>query len=118
MLSFVAALLQADPQTHDSEAKMQERARDVFAVADINKNGKLSKQEIYNYFADVRVRFDLALRACDSAVPPHTRQRAGEYVSHCLGETFQAAQQRSSSHHTGTVPAGRERLLATRLHLW
>ena len=61
MLSFVAALLQADPQAHDSEAKMQERARDVFLVADTNKNGELTKLQMNNYFADFRVCIDVSL---------------------------------------------------------
>ena len=56
MLSFLVALLQTDPQTHKTEGQLEARAKEVFEVADSDHNGKLTNQEIYNYFADVRVR--------------------------------------------------------------
>ncbi|KAL0051558.1 hypothetical protein WJX82_009797 [Trebouxia sp. C0006] len=55
MLSFVAALLRSDSQQYASEFDLQERAKVVFAECDANKDGKLSKQDIYNYLVDQRV---------------------------------------------------------------
>ncbi|DBA76506.1 TPA: hypothetical protein ACH3X2_008566 [Trebouxia sp. C0005] len=55
MLSFVAALLRSDSQQYASEFDVQERAKVVFAECDANLDGKLSKQDIYNYFVDQRV---------------------------------------------------------------
>lgn len=70
MLSFLVALLQTDPQQHRTEQQLKERAVEVFAVADNDRNGKLTKQEVYNYLADVRVR--LALR--DQPLPRYVRR--------------------------------------------
>ncbi len=55
MLSFVAALLRSDSQQYASEFDLQERAKVVFAECDANLDGKLSKQDIYNYLVDQRV---------------------------------------------------------------
>lgn len=55
MLSFLVALLQIDPQEHRNEAQLQARAKEIFALADTDHDGEMSIQEIYNYFADVRV---------------------------------------------------------------
>lgn len=59
MLSFMVALLQTDPQQHKTEDQLKERAVEVFGFADSDRNGKLTKQEMYNYLADVRVRLVL-----------------------------------------------------------
>ena len=55
MLSFVAALLRSDSQQYASEFDLQERAKVVFAECDANLDGKLSKQDIYNYLVNRRV---------------------------------------------------------------
>ncbi|KAL0031643.1 hypothetical protein WJX77_011345 [Trebouxia sp. C0004] len=54
-MSFVAALLRSDSQQYASEFDLQERAKVVFAECDANLDGKLSKQDIYNYLIDQRV---------------------------------------------------------------
>lgn len=55
MLSFVAALLRSDSQQYATEFELQERAKIVFADCDGNSDGKLTKQDIYNYLVDRRV---------------------------------------------------------------
>ena len=54
MLSFVAALLRTDSLQHASEFDLQERAKVVFTECDADADGKLSKQDIYNYLLDRR----------------------------------------------------------------
>ncbi len=55
MLSFVAALLRSERQQYASVFDLQERAKVVFAECDANLDGKLSKQDIYNYLVNRRV---------------------------------------------------------------
>ena len=55
MLSFVAALLQTDSQQHESQSELEGRARKFFAACDDNGDGKLSKQEVYNFMVDQHV---------------------------------------------------------------
>ena len=55
MLSFVAALLRTDNLQYASEFDLQERAKAVFTECDADADGKLSKQDTYNYLLDRRI---------------------------------------------------------------
>lgn len=52
MLSFVAGLLQTTTQDRPTELLLEERTKAVFAKADADSDGKLTKQDIYNYLID------------------------------------------------------------------
>lgn len=55
MLSFVAALLGTGTQQYVTEFELQERAKAVFADCDGNVDGKLNKQDVYNFLVDRQV---------------------------------------------------------------
>lgn len=55
MLSFVAGLLQTSTQKRPTQHSLEERTKAVFAQCDADCDGKLSKQDIYNYLVDNRV---------------------------------------------------------------
>lgn len=52
MLSFVAGLLQTSKQERPTERALEERTKAVFAQCDADSDGKLTKQDMYNYLAD------------------------------------------------------------------
>ena len=55
MLSFVAKLLQSSTQECPTEHSLEERTKAVFAHCDTDCDGKLSKQDIFNYLVDNRI---------------------------------------------------------------
>lgn len=55
MLSFVSKLLQTSAQKRPTEHSLEERTRAVFANCDNDCDGKINKQDIYNYLLDNRV---------------------------------------------------------------
>ena len=55
MLSFVAALLHTSSQERPTERELEERTKTVFASCDADNDGKLTKQDIYNYLIECRV---------------------------------------------------------------
>lgn len=55
MLSFVAGLLQTSPQERPTEHSLEERTKAVFAQCDLDSDGKLTKQDLYNYLVDSRI---------------------------------------------------------------
>ncbi|KAL3152374.1 hypothetical protein ABBQ32_001432 [Trebouxia sp. C0010 RCD-2024] len=52
MLSFVAGLLQTSKQERPTEHALEERTKAVFAQCDADSDGKLTKQDMYNYLVD------------------------------------------------------------------